>query len=182
MPRHFLLLILCILAYICSGTVSMLMSVYLPSVVRDLLGSADEATMSRVGPYLNAAYLAGMTVGGLAIGYLSDRFGRARLLAISAMVCGIFSLAAVGAQNWVWVAATRVMSGVGVAGILLTAAVLVSEQWPNKSSAIAQGILGVAFPVGIVLSGGLNVIFSDWRQAFLMVGIAPLIVAVMVVF
>ncbi len=179
MPRHYLLLTLCILTYICGGTVSMLMSVYLPAVVRDLLGNADEATMSRVGPYLNAAYLAGMTLGGLALGYLSDRFGRVRMLAVSAICCGVFTLAAIGAHNWVWVAASRAMAGVGVAGILIAAAVLVSEQWPAQSRAVAQGILGVAFPVGIVLSGGLNVWFSDWREAF-SVGAAPIVVAVLV--
>ncbi|MBC7776086.1 MAG: MFS transporter [Phycisphaerae bacterium] len=179
MPRHFLLLILCILAYICGGTISMLMSVYLPSVVRDLLGNADEATMSRVGPYLNAAYLAGMTIGGLVVGYLSDRFGRVKMLAVSAVVCGVFTLAAVGAHDWIWVAAARAMAGIGVSGILLTCAVLVSERWPADGRAVAQGILGVAFPVGIVLSGGLNVLFSDWREAF-SVGLAPLVVAVLV--
>jgi MFS family permease len=181
MPRHFLLLILCILAYSCAGTVSMLMSVYLPAVVRDLLGSADEATMSRVGPWLNAAYLAGMTVGGLLLGYLSDRFGRVRMLTISAVVCGVFTLAVVSAHDWVWLAMARAVAGMGVAGILVTCAVLVSERWPAKSCAVAQGILGVAFPVGIVLSGGLNVIFSDWREAFL-VGFAPILVAVLVLF
>ncbi len=179
MPRHFRLLSLCILAYICSGTVSMLMSVYLPSVVRDLLGNVDPDTMSRVGPYLNASYLAGMTIGGLLVGMLSDRFGRVNMLVLSALVCGLFTLAASGAHDWVMVAVFRAMSGVGVAGILLTCAVLISEQWPLKSRAVAQGVLGVAFPVGIVLSGGLNVLFADWREAFL-VGFAPIGVAVLV--
>jgi MFS family permease len=157
----------------------MLMSVYLPSVVRDLLGNADEATMSRVGPWLNAAYLAGMTVGGLALGYLSDRFGRVWILAVSATLCGVFTLAAVGLYDWVWVALTRAIAGVGVSGVLLTCAVLVSEHWPLKSRAVAQGVLGVAFPVGIVLSGGLNVLFSNWREAF-WVGVVPISIAVMV--
>jgi len=181
MSRNFLLLSLCILAYICGGTVSMLMSVYLPSVVKDLLGTTDETTMSRVGPYLNAAYLAGMTVGGLAVGYLSDRFGRVKMLIISTTACGVFTLAAAVANDWLLVAVMRAMSGVGVAGILLTCAVLVSERWPANSRAVAQGILGVAFPVGIVLSGGLNVLFSDWREAF-SVGVAPLAVALLVLF
>jgi len=179
MPRHFLLLGLCILAYVCGGMVSMLMSVYLPSVVRDLLGTTDEATMSRVGPYLNAAYLAGMTVGGLVVGYLSDRFGRVKMLIISTMACGVFTLAAVGAQDWVWVAVMRAMAGVGVSGILLTCAVLVSERWPVATRPIAQGFLGVAFPIGIVLSGGLNVLFSDWREAFLVGGV-PVLLAILV--
>lgn len=179
MHKPYRLLLLCILTYICSGMISMLMSVYLPSVVRDLLGSADASAMSRVGPYLNAAYLAGMTIGGLIVGMLSDRFGRVRMLGFSGLLCGVFTLVAVVLHDWVWVAFSRAITGFGVAGILLTCAVLVSERWPVSSRAIAQGILGVAFPVGIVLSGGLNVLFSDWRQGF-SVGLAPLIVAIMV--
>lgn len=179
--RPFLLLVLCILTYICSGAISMLMSVYLPDVVRDMLGHADEATMSRVGPYLNAAYLAGMTVGGLALGVLSDRFGRVKMLAISAAACGVLTVAAAGVHDWVWVVVLRAMAGVGVSGVLLGCAVLVSERWPADSRAVAQGILGVAFPVGIVLSGGLNVLLSDWREAFL-IGFAPVAVALLVLF
>lgn len=159
----------------------MLLSVYLPDIVKDLLGTADEVTMSRVGPWLNAAYLAGMTLGGLAMGLLSDRFGRVRMLALSLAVCGISTLSAGMLDDWILVALFRAFAGVGVAGVLLTCAVLISEQWPEQSRAIAQGILGVAFPVGIVLSGGMNVLFSDWRQAF-WVGIAPLVLMPCVLF
>lgn len=179
--KHWLLLSNCITAYICAGVVSMLMSVYLPSVVRDLLGDGSELTMAKAGPYLNAAYLAGMTVGGMVLGILSDRFGRVKMLAISTMVCGGATLAAVYFDDWIWVAVSRAIAGVGVSGILLSCAVLISERWPKNSRAVAQGILGVAFPVGIVLSGGLNILFDDWRKAFL-VGIVPLFVAVTVPF
>ncbi len=181
MSRRYLLLCLCILAYISSGTLSMLMSVYLPSVVKDLLGTTDETTMSRVGPWLNAAYLGGMTVGGLALGVLSDKYGRVKILAVSLMIGGLSTLAAAAATDWVWVAGLRALAGVGVAGILLTCAVLISEQWPAERKAVVQGILGVAFPVGIVLSGGLNVLFSDWREAF-WVGMAPLTLAPVVLY
>lgn len=154
----------------------MLMSVYLPAIVQDLLGKADEIAMSGVGPWLNAAYLAGMTVGGLVLGFLSDRLGRVRMLAASLLVCGASTLAASTVHDWVWLASLRAFAGIGVAGILVTCAVLISEQWPEKTRAVIQGVLGVAFPVGIVLSGGLNVLFENWRQAFL-VGILPLVLA-----
>lgn len=178
MPRPYLLLFLCILAYICCGMISMLMSVYLPSVVRDLLGNAEEETMSSVGPYLNAAYLAGMTLGGLLVGILSDRFGRVKLMIFSAILAGLSTLTAIGAHDWVWVATYRALAGIGVSGVLLTCAVLISERWPVESRAVAQGILGVAFPIGIVLSGGLNILFDNWREAF-SVGFAPVLVAIL---
>lgn len=179
--RLALLLFLCILAYVSGGTVSMLLSVYLPDVVHDLLGANDDTTMSRVGPWLNAAYLAGMTVGGLALGVLSDRLGRVRVLVVSLGVCGLATLTASVATDWVLVALLRACAGVGVSGVLLTCAVLVSEQWSADNRAVVQGVLGVAFPIGIVLSGGLNVLFSDWRSAF-GVGVAPLLLAVVVAF
>lgn len=167
-----LLLGFCILAYLSSGLVSMLMSVYLPAVISGLLGDANESTVSRVGPWLNAAYLAGMTIGGLALGIFSDRYGRGRMLAFSLAVCGASSVAVAAAQSWEWVAFLRACTGVGVSGILVTCAVLISEQWPAKSRAVAQSALGVAFPIGIVLSGGMNVFVPEWRSAF-WVGVVP---------
>lgn len=173
-PR--LILVLCILAYISGGAISMVLSVYLPAIITDLMGGNNPRIMSQTGPWLNAAYLAGMTVGGLMLGFISDQWGRVRVLCLSLLFCGISTLGATLATDWIWLAWLRVCSGVGVSGILIACAVLVAESWPLKSRAIAQGILGVAFPVGIVLSGSLNVWIDQWRIAFNL-GWAPLVLA-----
>lgn len=159
----------------------MVLSVYLPAIITDLLGENNPRIMSQTGPWLNAAYLAGMTVGGLMLGFVSDQWGRIRVLCMSLLFCGVSTLCAALVTDWIWLAWLRVCSGVGVSGILITCAVLVAESWPLKSRAIAQGILGVAFPVGIVLSGSLNVWTDHWRTAFNL-GWAPLLLAPLLFF
>lgn len=176
-----LLLAFCILAYVSGGAISMVLSVYLPAIVADLLGQNNESIMSQTGPWLNAAYLAGMTIGGLILGVVSDQWGRVRVLCLSLLLSGISTLYAATLDNWILLAWLRVISGVGVSGILITGAVLVSETWPKKDRAVAQGILGVAFPVGIVLSGSLNVFTEHWRSAFL-IGWVPVVLAPVVLF
>ncbi|MCC7466884.1 MAG: MFS transporter [Saprospiraceae bacterium] len=166
----------CIMAYVSGGAISMVLSVYLPAIVTDIMGQNNAHTMSQAGPWLNAGYLAGMTVGGLGLGFLSDHLGRVKVLCISLLLCGISTLCAAAVSDWVWLVWLRVFAGVGVSGILITCAVLVSESWPLKNRAVVQGILGVAFPVGIVLSGGLNVFTDQWRNAF-QIGWAPILLA-----
>lgn len=55
---------------------SVLASSFLPDILRELLASTDEATAGRAGAWVNFAFLAGGTVGGIALGFLSDRIGR----------------------------------------------------------------------------------------------------------
>lgn len=169
-PHQTLLLLTCLLAYTCGGATSMLMAAFLPDVIRDLFGPAGEPP-TLAGPWLNAAFLGGMTLGGLVVGVLSDRLGRVRMLAVSLLICGLTTLSARWLQDWIALALLRAVAGVGVSGILLICAVLVSEHWKAENTAIVQGVLGVAFPVGIVLSGGLNVLFADWREAFTVLGL-----------
>lgn len=177
---HWLVFGLCVLVYLLSGTVSTLISVYLPVVVGDLLGDASEKRLSEVGPYINAAFLYGMMAGGLTLGLVSDRIGRIRSLAISAFLCGAFTWLIIFVQNWHWMVLFRFLSGVGVAGILLISTVLIAEVWQAETRAIVQGILSVAFPVGIVLSGGLNVYIASWRTAFWL-GLIPVGAAVLII-
>ena len=171
-----LLLGLCVWAYISGGIISSLVSTYLPLIVKDLLGEATETRLSEVGPYINAAFLFGMTLGGLTLGVLSDRIGRVRSLALSAAIAGIFTLLIAFAHDWQWLVVCRFFAGIGVSGILLIAAVFIAEVWMDKSRAIVQGILAVAFPVGIILTGSLNALLIGWRTAFFL-GLMPLIAA-----
>ena len=64
----------------------------------------------------------------------------------------------------------------GVGGVLLISTVYISEIWDDKTKAVMLGILAVCFPVGIVTTGSLNLLFSDWRSAF-GIGIIPVLTA-----
>ncbi len=91
---------LCILVYIFSGTVSTLMSTYLPVVVRDLLGQADKTELDRVSAYVGATFLYGWMLGGMSFGYFGDRLGRVTSLVGAVCLYGGSTLLTAFAPNW----------------------------------------------------------------------------------
>ncbi|WP_138992427.1 MFS transporter [Larkinella sp. C7] len=170
---------LCMLVYIFSGTVSTLMSTYLPVVVRDLLGQADKTELDRVSAYVGATFLYGWMLGGMSFGYFGDRLGRVTSLVGAVCLYGGSTLLTAFAPNWLMVVGLRFATGFGIGGVLVLTTVIVAEIWPERNRPVAMGILAVAFPVGILLSGWVNNLISDWRQAFWIGGI-PLVVGVLI--
>lgn len=165
---------LCMVSYLLGGTVATLMSVYLPVAVPELLGgTVSEAHLGEVGAYIGAAFLYGWGVGGLTFGVVSDRIGRVKSLALATGLYGIATLLTVFVPNWYALIACRFAAGMGIGGVLLISTVYLSEIWPVRTRPIALGILAVAFPIGIVTTGGLNVFFANWRDAFWL-GIIPI--------
>jgi len=164
---------ICLLSNIFGGTVSTLMSVYLPVVVRDLLGTVDAARLSEVSAYINALYILGWAFGGFTWGLISDHIGRAKALVLAVGLYGAFTIATGFASSWEMVVACRLLAGFGVGGVLVVSATLLSEVWPERTRAIAIGILSIGFPVGIFSAGLVNLVVSDWREGFLM-GALPL--------
>lgn len=175
-------LALSLVAYLCAGTVSTLVSVYLPVIVNELIhGTASGQELGTYGAYVNASFLYGWMLGGIVLGMMSDRFGRKNVLAFSVALYGLATLIIVIASNWYLLMLYRFLAGIGVGGTLVLSTVFISEIWPEKSRAIVQGILSVSFPVGIVTTGGLNILFTNWRQAFWL-GAIPMIVSILILF
>ncbi|MGM0505893.1 MAG: MFS transporter [Bacteroidota bacterium] len=163
-----------------SGLVSTLMATYLPDSVYDLLGSLSEADVSFVGSYIGAMYIAGWAVGGILFGWLADRIGRIRTLSGSLLVVGIATTAASFSPNWIVLVALRLVTGMGVGATMVLCAVFGAEIWGKrvKGRAIAMSILAVGFPIGIISSGLVTWLITDWRMAFLS-GLAPLLLGLL---
>lgn len=176
--RNWVAFALCMIGYLFGGTVATLMSVYLPVAIPELLGEPNlsEARLGEVGAYIGAAFLYGWAIGGLIFGVLSDRIGRVKSLTLVTGLYGLATLLTVFVPNWYTLIACRFVAGMGIGGVLLISTVYLSEIWPQRTRPIALGVLAVSFPIGIVATGGLNVLFSDWRQAFWL-GIIPLVTA-----
>lgn len=75
----------------------------------------------------------------------------------------------------------ELIATMGVGGVLLITTVYIAEIWPEKNRPVALGILAIAFPVGIVATGGLTVLFQNWRDAFWL-GLVPVANAVLIGF
>lgn len=169
---HVLLFVICFASNVLAGMSSTLMSVYLPVVVRDLLGPVSENELSSVSAYINALYFVGWAIGGLTWGVIGDRIGRARSLALAVTMYGLFTFLKSSATSWEMILLFQFFCGFGVGGVLVINTTLLSEVWPEKSRAVFIGILSIGFPVGIFSSGAVNFFVSGWREGF-MAGALP---------
>ena len=84
--------IICFVSIMFSGVTTMLMSVYLPVVVKDLLGGLKEENINNVSAYINSFFLFGSMFGGFLWGYICDRIGRAKAVTFSTGFYAVFTL------------------------------------------------------------------------------------------
>jgi MFS family permease len=169
--------IICFIATAICGSVSTLMSNYLPVAVKDLLGDVSGQKYDSISALINALFLYGWMLGGIAWGVLCDKLGRAKAIIFCTAFYAVFTVLTGYATTWFWVVVCRFLSGFGVGGVLLTTNVLILEIWPAKRRTVAVGMLSISFPVGIISAGFIKYMVSGWREAF-NIGFIPLLLAI----
>lgn len=176
-PYLWMFFAVCFISSAFGGIVSTLMSVYLPVVIKDLQLLPDAGEQVRISAYINAVFIFGWAIGGFVWGVISDRIGRKKALLLAIGCYAVFTILTGMVPIWWAIVLCRMMSGLGVGGVLVIGFTFISEVWPSKSKAVFMGILSIAFPVGIFSAGLINYLVSSWRQAFLS-GLVPLFLAV----
>jgi MFS family permease len=179
--RHTIVFIICFFSTFFGGVVSMLMSVYLPVVVKDLLGNVSEEKMNNVSAWINALFIFGWMFGGFTWGIICDKIGRAKSVVLSTACFGLFAVITGLSSSWLLVSLCRFLSGFGIGGVLVTTVILIAELWTDKKRAIIQGIVSLAMPVGFFAAGAINNLTEDWRTAF-WIGILPLLLVIIAAF
>ena len=177
-PYNWILFAICFLGTAFAGTVSTLMSVYLPVAVKDLLGDKSESDLNNISAYINAVFIFGGSFGGIIAGIISDKAGRKTGVIFSIACYGVFTILTGYMPNWWAVVICRFFSGFGLGGVLVTTTTIMMEEWPKKSRAIFMGFLSISIPVGIFSAGVIDYFVSSWRQGFL-VGIFPVAIAIL---
>lgn len=172
------LFLACFFSSTFGGTVSTLMSVYLPVAVKDLLKDGDARQLDNIGAFINSIFIYGWMVGGIVWGILCDRIGRKKSFIYSTCCYGIFTLATAFASTWVQLVVCRFLTGFGVGGVLVTTTMLVSEAFSEKKRAVALGVLSISIPVGIFSAGLINYFIASWRYGFV-AGLVPVIIAIL---
>jgi SHS family sialic acid transporter-like MFS transporter len=140
--------------------------------VRDLLRTSDEAVVGLWFGIITAGFLVGAATGGVLFGWLGDRIGRVRAMALSVLTYALFTgLCGIVAEAW-QVGALRFIASLGMGGEWSLGVALVMEVWPNKSRAFMAGLIGAAANVGYLLVGfaGLALLqliglFREWMLA-----------------
>jgi MFS family permease len=101
-----------------------------------------------------SAGLVGMALGALLIAPLADRFGRRLVILWCLALIGLAMLATAMVGTISLLIATRVLTGLGVGGLLASLNTMVAEYSPDGRRNFAISFLQSGYPIG-ALAGGL---------------------------
>lgn len=118
--------------------------------------------------------LAGMVFGALFLSPLADRFGRRVLILICLVVISSGMLASAAATNVNYLVAMRLVTGLGVGGMLASLTTMVAEYSSDRRRQLAISVLQSGYPVGGIIAGLSSAyLFGEfgWRSIFLVGGV-----------
>ncbi|HMH23855.1 MAG TPA: MFS transporter [Puia sp.] len=174
---HWILFAICFFGTAFGGTVSTLVSVYLPVAVKDLLGNKSAEDLNTISAYINSIFVFGGALGGFTWGIIGDKAGRKKAVILSIACYALFTIFTGYAPSWPGVVLCRFIAGFGMGGVLVTTTTIMIEEWPPSTRAIFMGFLSISIPIGIVSAGAINYFVSYWRQGFL-IGVIPLAISI----
>jgi AAHS family 3-hydroxyphenylpropionic acid transporter len=142
-----------------------------------------ELTAGQLG-WVFSANSIGLFIGAAFGGFLADRSGRRLILIASMLTFGFFSLATALAPNPQILVLMRLLTGLGLGGAMPNLIALCAEtgdgQAATRVTLLTAGVpLGAAFGSLYVFASGPEL---DWRQIFYVGGIAPVVVAFIMIF
>jgi len=173
------LLVWSFLAMFADGYEITAMAFAAPELVR--LWDLDTASL---GPVFSAS-LFGIFFGAPLLGYVGDRYGRKAAIILGCLICGFSTLAMVFAANLQQLFVLRIVTGIGIGGLMPNTVSLTSELSPKRFRAM----LIVLMFTGITLGAGTPSVITawlvpqyGWQVLFLIGGIVPLLIAACLVF
>ena len=131
----------------------------------DLSGTALGLVMS--------AALLGMAIGALVLGPVADRIGRRNMTVVALIVniCGLYlsATATSATQLGIW----RVVTGLGIGGILVGTNVICAEYSSRKRRGLVISIYAAGYGIGAAVGGSVMVALIGvygWRSVFVLGG------------
>ncbi|KAJ0004835.1 hypothetical protein NQD34_011049 [Periophthalmus magnuspinnatus] len=118
-------------------------------------------------------FFMGVMLGGIAFGFLCDKYGRKNMLLLSYALPVVFGLSSAFVTSYEMFAVLRFFTGFGLTGISIISLVL-SLEWSDTTHRSFIGVMGsTAWSVGNMILAGLAFSIRDWRHLMLAVT-APL--------
>lgn len=134
--------------------------------VMDLMQTTDETVIGLWFGVITAGFLVGAATGGVLFGWLGDRIGRVRAMALSVLTYALFTgLCGIATQAW-QVGILRFIASLGMGGEWSLGVALVMEVWPNRSRAFMAGLIGAAANVGYLLVGVAGLVLLQILASF----------------
>lgn len=114
--------------------------------------------------------LIGMAVGSILLGGLADRAGRRPtiLLCLVIMAAGMFG--ATLATSVTSLSAIRLITGLGIGGMLACTNAMVAELANARARSLAVAVMAAGYPIGAILGGSIAsmlLVSGGWRDVFL---------------
>src|SRR5215212_11599525 len=138
------------------------------SVSRDLLGARFEHGLA--GDWFaryTAAMMLGAAFGGILLGSLGDKIGRARATGVCVLCYSIFGAAGAFVKSQEQLLVLRFVAGLGVGGMWPNGVALVSECWSSATRPMVAGVIGTGLNIGILCVSQLgrmrSVTAESWR-------------------
>lgn len=130
-----------------------------------------------------SASLLGMAIGGAGFAPLGDRLGRQPMLILAMLLTGGSTLAALAHPTAAWIAACRLVTGIGLGITAVNAAAILGDYAPAKWRFMTMTVLtcfvpGGAFTAAMIAPSVIEAL--TWRGIFLIGGFVPLAAALAV--
>jgi len=170
-PLHLLVVSVCMLVAFLDGFDVQMIAFMAPAIGREWQVEKE------VFGLIFSSGIAGMLVGMVGQGPISDRFGRKPMTLICVAVFGACTLACAAAQSTTQLLVLRFLGGVGMGAVLPNVIVLVSEFAPVHLRSRMVVVLGAGVPIGGLIAGALSAWLlpvTGWRPLFIVGGVAPL--------
>jgi len=148
------------------------------SLVPDMVRT-NFATAPQLGAVISAT-LFGTVVGSFGQGELTDRFGRKTVYQFNLLLFGIGTIACAFAPNYIWLAALRFISGIGLGAETPLSFTYAAEYSPKS---IRGRVMAFVHLIGGALPWPCAILFAlafrdliGWRGIFVVIGLATLVV------
>lgn len=164
------------------------MAYMLNFIDRTIIGSLAEPIKNelqlsdaQVGLMSGLAFALFYTTLGIPIARMAETGNRVTIISIAIAVWSAMTALCGAAQNFVQLFLARVGVGIGEAGCTPPAHSLIADYFPPERRATAYGIYSLGIPLGALfgaIAGGWISQNFGWREAFLIVGLPGLLLAV----
>lgn len=127
---------------------------------------------------LGASSTAGVVIGTASAGFLTDRYGRQRVLLVGTFIFTLFTLIGAAYENLVWIILMRFISGLGAGAVFPQPYLMISELAPAKYRGVLVGVCNAILTFAFMLptlcgSWAIETFSLDmaWRVPFVVGGL-----------
>ncbi len=174
-PRPGVVLGMLLAVYIFNFVDRQILSILAGPIQADL--QLDDAQMGLLG---GLAFALLYSILGVPLAWLADKTSRSWVIAVSLGVWSLFTALCGLAQGFWHIFLARLGVGIGEAGGVAPSYAVIGDYFPSEKRAFALSIYSLGIPLGSaagVLAGGYIATHIDWRTAFIVVGLAGVLLA-----